>query len=68
MLSHVTSSLSAFQIACAAIEIGITEEDEANEAETVKSVEQEQHEDEFVQAEVPVQGVIYHIFVTKTLQ
>ena len=65
IMFFTTSCFPPFQDACAAIEIDITEEDDANEAE---SVEQEQHEDESLQAEAPVQGVIYHIFVAKTLQ
>ena len=69
LLSYITTScFPPFQDACAAIEIDITEEDEANEAETVESVDHEQYEDESVQAEFPVQGMIYHIFLTKTLQ
>ena len=42
LLSYVTTSCSPpFQDACAAIEIYITEDDEANEAETVESAEHE---------------------------
>ena len=62
MLSYIkTSYFPPFQDACAAI----TEEDEVNEAETA---EQEHHEDDSAKAEAPMQGVIYHMFVRKTLQ
>ena len=50
VVTHYNILFPPFQDACVVIDIDITEEDEANEAETVKSVEQEQHEDESAQS------------------
>ena len=66
MLQHLV--FPPFQDAYAFIEIYITEEDDANEAETVESVEQEQRKMSLYSLRPLVQGVIYNIFVTKTLQ